>query len=92
MVGRKKAAERPDQQLWVQPRRIRYLRSLDPPSVRALKRRLVLVSEQPTRSLLWYCDRESGQLWKCTIELVDVWESETLEPVLHIDSQEFRRD
>ncbi len=79
-------AGRRDRPLWLAPRTIRYLTSVKPEPVKALKPRLDLVASRPDAAISWYRDRQTGQIWKCTASEVDSWMTETLDPVAEVDT------
>ncbi len=79
-------AGRRDRPLWLAPRTIRYLTSVEPEPVKALKPRLDPVAGRLDAAISWYRDRQTGQIWKCTASEVDSWMTETLEPVAEVET------
>lgn len=79
-------AGRRDRPLWLAPRTIRYLASVEPEPVKALKPRLDPVAGRSDAAISWYRDRHTCQVWKCTASEVDSWMTETLEPVAEVET------
>ena len=79
-------AGRRDCPLWLAPRTIRYLTSVEPEPVKALKTRLDQVAGRSDAAISWHRDRQTGQIWKCTASEVDSWMTETLEPVAEVET------